>query len=185
MRVPASAEQVARLREEAAASRGPAVKRIGAEQIASEPPPKKRKANGDHSAAVQKNYERALALISEVKQGEQRAVMQIGPEVLVGLYAALHERVYEVLPLELSQDWLAAVSAARKMLRDEFGDDPIAMAEYLRWSFAREKKRERVNRASKALNGTGWRVGWRYAFAKRAMLTDYLREMKRLEKARK
>lgn len=163
----------------------PAVKTIDARSIASEPPPKKRKL-GDSSAAVQRYYDEALALNQRAGDTRDPMLVWSGAKVehMVGLYAAMHERVYGALPIELNHDWLAATSAARKMLREEFGESPALMAEYLRWSFAREKKRE-GRRQFAEKSGSGWRVGWRYAFVQRSMLTDYRVEVKRLEKARK
>lgn len=89
---------------------------------------------------------------------------------LVGLYAVLHEHVFAVLPLELKQDYGAAVSSADKLVRDEFGGDFAAAERFVAWCWAR------VRQAAKRKKADGedpFRPGWRIQFKSRAWLTDF------------
>lgn len=86
---------------------------------------------------------------------------------LIGLYAVLHEHVFQVLPLELEQEFLAAQSSADKLVRDEFADDPVAAQAFVRWCWARLAKQRKKNPDS------DFRPGWRIQFKSRSWLTDY------------
>lgn len=99
------------------------------------------------------------------------------PRHFVALYAWLHETVYGVAPAELGTDaFFGAVSAAGKLLRDEFGDRPEALVEFLRWTWRRERAFEKKRR----LDGEGGRrIGWRLQFVLRHLLTDYRLDLAR------
>lgn len=90
------------------------------------------------------------------------------PKHLVALYAVLHEQVYGVEAAELVEGWPAAVSAAARLVREEFDDKVHAAVEYLRWVWARERAREKGREA-----GQGTRIGWGLMFAKRTLLVDF------------
>jgi hypothetical protein len=88
------------------------------------------------------------------------------PTTLVGLYAYLHRGVYNVAPDELADDWLPALSSARRCLEKDFGGDAAKALEFVRWSWQRERRSRRKNPDS------DFRMGWRYQFSRR-LLTDY------------
>jgi hypothetical protein len=104
----------------------------------------------------------------------------IKPEHLVALYAIMHEKVYGVVPHELSGEWRAAVSACGKLLRDEFAGVLSVGVEYLQWSFAQEKKAE-ARRAASGSEST-WRLSWRQTFVGRKQVTDYRVAIERAHK---
>lgn len=89
---------------------------------------------------------------------------------LVGLYAVLHEHVFEVLPLELQQDYGAAVSAADKLVRDEFAGDYARAERFVAWCW---KSTKASTKKRKAEGGDLFRPGWRFQFKSRKWLTDY------------
>lgn len=100
------------------------------------------------------------------------------PRHLVALYAYLHGQVYGVEPEELTKDplaWLGCLSAATKLLREEFGDDPVAAVEWVRWVWVREKRG--CNRRAKVGETSDFRIGWRYMFCRRGLLVDYRRAL--------
>jgi hypothetical protein len=99
------------------------------------------------------------------------------PAHLVALYAQLHRMVYGVAPEELvGKTFLAAQSAAEKLLRVEFDGDVEAVVGFVRWSWHREKGREKWRRE----NGCeGGRLGWRVQFQRRELLTDYRIDLNR------
>jgi hypothetical protein len=92
------------------------------------------------------------------------------PRNLLALYALLHETVYGIAPGELtSATRLYAAGAAGRMLKADFDDDAGAMAEFMRWLWGRERKREAWRRE----NGRdGQRIGWRLQFNTQ-LVTDY------------
>lgn len=93
------------------------------------------------------------------------------PTVLVGLYAAFHKRVYGVVPEELRQEreFKAAVRTATTMLVRDFHEDPVAMSEFIGWTWTRERQRaEWAARERKDRN----RMVWRWQFGP-GYLTDY------------
>lgn len=100
------------------------------------------------------------------------------PRHLVALYAYLHEQVYGVAPEELTRaplEWLGAVSAATKLLREEFGDDPVQAVEWVRWVWVREKRG--CDRRAKVGETSDFRIGWRYMFCRRSLVVDYRRAL--------
>lgn len=96
------------------------------------------------------------------------------PRHFVALYAQLHESVYKVPALELRTERvrMSAASLAARALRDHFGGNPSAMAEFVRWVWTREVRDER-RRASGQKDGE-FRVSWRYQWSAR-LVTDYRR----------
>ena len=93
------------------------------------------------------------------------------PAHLVALYCVLHAWCYGVPAAEvIGLTWLAASSAAAKMIRDEFGGEIGESIDFMRWVWKREKSRERWRRE----NGRdGSRIGWRLQFQQRHLVTDY------------
>lgn len=93
-----------------------------------------------------------------------------GPQHFVALYADLHFRVYGVQDLALdSKNRAYAKSAARRMLAEDFGSDPGAMAAFVAWTWTREREKEAWRREKGIDRG---RMQWRFQFGK-ALLVDY------------
>jgi len=105
----------------------------------------------------------------------------VGPLELVGLWAWLHERVYEVDPVPevTGKEGLAATSAAKRLLKNEFEEDAARAVDFVRWSWQRERARENWRRE----NGQdGGRLSWRLQFGDR-LVVDYRIAKKRRRKA--
>ena len=104
-------------------------------------------------------------------EGDETAWDDAGPMVLVGLFVFLHTTVYGVSPGELDEGktLLAAASAARRLITDL--GSPVAVVEFVRWTWARE--RTRMRRRQSAPDESPWRISWRWQFASRQLLTDY------------
>jgi hypothetical protein len=99
---------------------------------------------------------------------------------LVMYYAIMHEKLYGVPPGEITdstpiarKNMQGAESAARRMLREEFRENPVDMASFIYWIF----KRELFKRTKAKDNGrppSDFRPGWRLVFSSRTMYTDYM-----------
>jgi hypothetical protein len=108
--------------------------------------------------------------IGQWEKGKRDVFDDADPRLIVGLYSALHEMVYGVAPDELARDWSPAVGAATRMLDHEFSGDAKLMVRYVRWTWTREKDREKWRAEHGAAGG---RIGWRLQFQSLALLTDY------------
>lgn len=108
---------------------------------------------------------------ARAKSGEWDGV---SGSILVGLYAMLHVRVYHVRPEELSSqvEFRRAAGAAKRILVTHFNADGDAMVEFMKWSWAREKKRAEWARQKQHARS---RMQWRFMFAA-SMVTDYRAE---------
>lgn len=128
----------------------------------------------DFSSLADRYLKEAEDLIVAAKASEDpRAVWSpIDASQLVGLYSVFHREVYEVLPGELAGDWAGAVSAAGKLVKDELEGSMVHAVEYVQWVFVQQKKRLRRSNGEST-----WRVGWRYLFLKRELMTDYRRSL--------
>lgn len=147
------------------------------DSIATNAKPKQKRARTARSSS---GYTLAIAEASErAKQGNWEGAE---PRHMVGLYAALHQQVYGVAPDELKDVWRGAVTSAKSMLEKEFDNDPRKMIEFIRWTWARERRREEKRRADKQ---EGSRIGWVLQFKHRSMLTDYRVEVARAEEVAK
>ena len=89
----------------------------------------------------------------------------------VGLYALCHRLVYGVLPSELvaAGTFKLAVRMAAKAKHELFHDDGIALVEFVRWTWEREKRKNSWAQ-SKSVDRN--RMSWKWQFS-RAMETDY------------
>ncbi len=98
---------------------------------------------------------------------------------LVALYEWCHEQVYGARPAEIEKRtaWKMVVFAASRMIRDDFGGDVAEVIAFIRWTWQREKARERARRAQP--DSRVGRIGWRLQFVTKYLLTDY-----RIAKAR-
>lgn len=142
-----------------------------AHEFAAAAPKKKQYKRRDFSAAANRAVEEVEELIKDaVCSAEPEKVWAAAePGHLVALYSVMHRKVYGELPGELAGDWMSAVSAATKLLKDEFADTFVHAVQYLQWAFAIEKKKE----ARRTADSSTWRLGWRYALMKRELLTSY------------
>lgn len=87
--------------------------------------------------------------------------------LMVALYIVCHERVYGVRPMEaMTGDAFPAASlAAKQMHVGAFKADVLEMVEFIRWTWDREKARDRARRETR-------RIGWRLQFDL-GLFTDY------------
>lgn len=135
---------------------------------------KPRTHRGASPAAIEKVVEEVDRMRKENDWSEARVAH------LVALYAWCHEKVYGVAPAELAGlTWMAACSAASKLVRDEFKDSIEDAIEYVRWTWRREAGREKWRNEN---NAPGGRIGWRLQFQTRLLLTDYRIDMARAAK---
>lgn len=95
------------------------------------------------------------------------------PLHMVALYEWCHEQVYGVRPAELSTKatWRAAMFAAGRLMQDEFRGSPVALVDFIRWTWVREKQREKQRRHDPAC--AMGRIGWRLQFVTKHLVTDY------------
>lgn len=90
---------------------------------------------------------------------------------LVALYAEMHAIVYGVEPLELKgRVYQGAMSAARKLLRDEFDGEFVRVVAFLRWTWHEERRTEKWRRDEGRPGGV---IGWRKQFQNRELVTKY------------
>lgn len=170
-RVPVSQEKLRALQEESQPTGGGTRVFNSAADFAADAPKQRRYKRKDFSAEANRFVKDVEDLIECVKDGQDPVTIwsTIDQRHLVALYAVFHREVYGVLPGEIAGDWQAACGAAGKLLRDEFESKPLLAVEYLRWAFAKEKKQEQ----KRSGEGTGWRLGWRWCFLKRELLTSF------------
>ena len=141
----------------------------------SKPPKKKAK----YTPRSVSGYEQARAQAEEFAKSGTWGDAE--PRHLVGLYALLHEQVYGVPPEELKDAWKTAVGAAKHMLEKEFAGDMRALIEFIRWVWKKERRREDMRKANPG--DGGFRIGWRYQFKNKTLLTDYRVELARAVEA--
>lgn len=140
--------------------------------FAADAPKKRQYKRKDFSSRANSYLEATEKLVLQAKLSDNPSAVweEAQVEHLVALFAVFHRDVYGALPGEIAGDWVAVCSAAKKMLIDELDGLPVRMVEYLQWAFAREKKKERRKNGS---SESTWRLGWRWTFMKRDILTDY------------
>jgi hypothetical protein len=90
---------------------------------------------------------------------------------LVGLYCALHRIVYGVAPSELDngKEWRSATTRADGFLKEEFGGDARACADFIAWVWRREEGRDKYRQQN---DKERTRLPWRWQFCQ-AIVTDY------------
>lgn len=92
------------------------------------------------------------------------------PAMLVALFCWAHEAIYEVSCVsEVASVFNGAVSAATKLVKDEFDGSLEHAAEYLRWVWARERSREAWRRKN---TGFGRVLSWRHVFHQRELIKE-------------
>lgn len=133
---------------------------------ATAPRPKRRPASG---------HQRWVAEAERMRQEGDWS--QAASVHLVALYVQLHEWCYGVKATEVQGEiWLAARSAADRMVREEFGASVERAVEFLRWCWRREHEREQWRRQN---DKPGSRITWRQQFQRRSLVTDYRLELER------
>lgn len=87
---------------------------------------------------------------------------------VVGLFILLHSQVYGVEPEDLLDGHAmdGAMSAARRMVEEDFAGRLDCALEFVRWTWKREK-RQFPGRPS------DWRITWRWQLASKSLMTDY------------
>jgi hypothetical protein len=96
--------------------------------------------------------------------------------VFLASYALLHEEIYGVEPEELTpSERYFALAIISRFLHYKFDDNPSLLAAFLRWTWVREKGRERWRREN---NQPGRRIGWKAQFSG-YLLTDYKLDLAR------
>ena len=90
---------------------------------------------------------------------------------LLGLYCALHRLVYGVAPSELDdgKQWRQATGMVGGFVKEEFGGDARACADFIAWAWRREEGRDRWRQQ---VGKERTRMAWRWQF-NRSMVTDY------------
>lgn len=151
---------LARLADSRLAARKAAIER----SISARREKPKRQARGPEKRTVLSKIEKAWQIATDGTIGE----LKDGAWVLVGMHARCHELVYgKSCAAEVSgKAWFGAVSAARKMIKEEFDGNAGDALEYVRWAWLREQKRHE-KRSEKT------RLGWRLVFQSRSFVVDY------------
>lgn len=92
------------------------------------------------------------------------------PAMLVALFCWAHEAIYGVSCIsEVARVFNGAVSAADKLVRDEFDGSLEHASEYLRWVWRREREREQWRRKN---TGFGRVLSWRNVFLHRELVKE-------------
>lgn len=109
----------------------------------------------------------AQKLLTAIKAGAVD-YSNTSPLAAVGMFIIMHTYVYSVEPAELRDRnaLMGASSAARRILSHDFGGQMEYLCDFVRWTWAREKKHF-ANRTN------DFRIGWRYQFCSLSLLTDY------------
>lgn len=114
------------------------------------------------SGIASSSMDKAIAEVE--RRREEEDWKNVKPLVFVALYAQAHEFVYDIAPTALGpKERKFAACAAARMLRTDFDDDSEAMAEFIRWTWDREMKREKWRRENKS--PSNFRITWRLMFS--------------------
>jgi len=127
-------------------------------------PPKKRGVRGVNDEKFLDQLEEFERLVASDR------IAEATPMHFVALYADLHARVYQAPPVDLGpKERVFAARLAKDLLEKDFGGSPHALAEFLAWTWTREKGRVKW----RAENGREQsRISWRLQFG-RSLLADY------------
>ena len=154
--------------------------RIAFEALVAQPASSRRSSPAARgSRALAQAREEVEAMVKRAKDGGFD-----GAEVkhAVALHAFLHRAVTGVEDAELEGEaFLGACSAAGKLCREAFGDQALELVEFVRWAWARERRREARRRARRMASTTtgpsagsvrnrGWMRGARRASADAAWM---------------
>lgn len=128
--------------------------------------------------AWEKACESAAVRLNAAVRGEEGCWGDAQPREYVAAYALLHERVYGILPYELTPiARLRAAGLAKRLLDTHFDGDGDAMGRFILWAWKREKEREDWRRKNPHRAGAG-RIGWSLQFGG-ALLSDWVVEGQR------
>lgn len=95
----------------------------------------------------------------------------------VALFAVLHESVYGVAPGGFGPpERHRACGLAAVLLKRDFAGDVAGLVEFMRWAWARERKREAERRAKGVT--AGWNINFRLMFGG-VLVNDYIVERER------
>lgn len=112
----------------------------------------------------------AKQLLEEQRQNGHPDLSQAGPLGVIGMFILMHLAVYKVEPEDLLEPnaMNGASSAVRRLIEQEFGGHIEYVFEFVRWTWARERKQF----ATRPPDNT-FRISWRYQFCSKNLLTDY------------
>lgn len=132
------------------------------------PPTRKREPSPIDNRRFTAAVDGATEFCRAIQNHEGVDAAELRPDTVVGLYILLHKLVYETEPIELRQrkEMMGAASAVKRLITKEFGDQIDQAFEFVRWTWAREKK-QFENRDG------DFRISWRYQFCSPKLLTDY------------
>lgn len=115
----------------------------------------------------QKRFDEALARAAAMAaSGDWSGAKAID---FVALFSAMHERVYGVAPALSPAERLKASFVAAATMRAHFGNEPQELADFVWWTWKREKEREKFRRENGREGGS---ISWALQFSGR-LLTDY------------
>lgn len=115
-----------------------------------------------------KRFEKALGEVKErLATGDWEKATAIH---FVAVYSVMHATTYGIESPDLSpKERLQAAGLASRVLKDVFGGDPVELARYVSWAWAREQRTEAWRREN---HRDGGRLEWGRLFGKK-MLGDY------------
>lgn len=109
----------------------------------------------------------ARLAIAAVQSGET-TLDGVSEYAVIGLFAMLHTKVYGIEPADLLEPnaMRGAVSAARRLVEQDFAGRLDVALEFVRWTWAKES-RSFPGRTS------DFRIGWRWQLMSKSALMDY------------
>lgn len=141
---------------------------VNAEFLADARPKAKAKKSRPSAAKRYRDAVREAQTAIAATQDGTRDYSSLTHRSVVGLFIVLHQQVYGVEPEDLLEGHAmdGAMSAARRMVDEEFAGRLDCALEFVRWTWRREKK-QFPGRLS------DWRISWRWQLASRSLMTDY------------
>jgi hypothetical protein len=135
-----------------------------AEWAGSKKPAKKRSSTVSDSKLIEALDEAERLLEAGTFEAEAK------PMHFVAIYADLYTRVYNTPPIDLGpRERLFAARLAKDLLHKDFGGSPSGLADFVSWTWTREKGRVKWRQE----NGRPpSRISWRVQFG-RSLLADY------------
>jgi hypothetical protein len=140
-------------------------------EICRKPEKKPVKRRGPKAETFAKLSEEAFELIGSKRWSE------LTPRHLVAQWCKLHEHFYGV-PVYQEVDGkagLAAIAMAKTLVEREFRGDYEKACAFMRWTWQRERGREKWRRE---MGRSGGRIGWRLQFSS-TLVTDYRLDLAR------
>lgn len=145
--------------------------------------PKRTKAKLSLEARSVNAFERVIFATEEMV--EQNLFAGANERNLAALHSICHAQVYGVRDEVFeTREFLPALSAAQRLVRDDFGGNVDEAIQFVRWVWRREQQREKKRIED---GKSGFRMGWRLVFGTsanaRSTLTDYTVFMRRRQRA--